>query len=66
MDETCEIELWGNFEVDKSKIKNKEDKQIKERKEKSLLLINKIFNEVKPISNKPNIGIYFKVIDKTY
>ena len=70
MDETWEIEVWEKFEVDKNDIKNgiknEEDKQIKERKEKeeSLLLINELFNEVKPISIKPTIGIELKVPNK--
>ena len=66
MDETWEIEVWEKFEVDKNGIKNEEDKQIKERKEKeeSLLLINELFNEVKPISIKPTIGIELKVPNK--
>lgn len=68
MDETWEIEYYDKFEVDKTGIKNEEDKLNKERKEKeeSLLIINDLFNEVKPVSNKPNIGIDLKVIDKTY
>ena len=66
MDETWEIEYYEKFEVDKTGIKNEEDKLNKERKEKeeSLLIINDLFNEVKPVSNKPNIGIDLKVIDK--